>query len=103
MRLPIVLAVLSFWHLSCKAIYSEKNRGIIRAKKAVFDLIPNSGGHEMQRRRTTFWSEMGRKRSVEGRGEEMRKRREKLKFLFKHAAIKRKAGGLDMMPIYYFG
>ena len=103
MRLPIVLAVLSFWHFSCKATKSGKHGGILRVKRAVFDLIPNSGGHEMQRRTTTFWSETERKRSEERRRDEMRRKRKKLKFLFKHAAMKRKASSFNMMPIYYFG
>jgi hypothetical protein len=102
MRLSIVLAFLSLWQCFCKGSEYDKYGGIMRSKRAVFDLIPVNGGHAMQRRTTSLWSEVERRRVEEDRREELRRKREKLKLLFKHA-MKRQGGTRDAIPFYFFG
>ena len=97
----MVLAAVSLWHIACST--NPGSGGIFRSKRAVFDLIPVTGqGQALQRRSFRFWSEIETRRSEERRREEMRSRRQKLKFLFKQA-MKRQSRSKAMMPLHFFG
>merc|ERR1712189_22844 len=68
-------------------------------KRAVFDLIPSKGERN---RVPVLWEEVEKRKARELRREEMRRRREKLRFLFKHA-MKRRSSNLQILPVYFMG